>query len=150
MTTYFRRMVKYLLYLAVLFSVIFTIMNLTGTVAVQFNDLSHMFSSSSGKLLAGAFILLGLLHPVIGYVKREMVVNPSSGRDRVIAVMEMCGYEMIEESGSKMQFRAKSKLKRLAMLFEDEILINKDDLPATISGNRRAVTTILFRMESHR
>ncbi len=141
-------MVKYLLYLVVLFTVIFSIMSLTGNVSIGFEDLGGIFATSNGRLLGVAFIALGFLQPIMGYVKREMVVNPVTSRDVVDQVMAMSGYELTSEDETRIVFRARTTLKKLVLLYEDEIVIDKSAKPATISGSRRSLVSILYRMET--
>lgn len=115
-----------------------------------FSDISYLLTSDKGGMLALVALGLSLIYPFIGYVKREMNINPTTGRTKILDVAQLCGYKLVEESDKEMILEAATPIKKLTLLYEDRVIINKEDIPASISGNRRSVTILLFRLESMR
>lgn len=148
MVTYLRRVVKYMIYLIVVFGAIFCVMVGFGAIQMGFNDIGFLLTSDKGGVLALVALGLSLIYPFIGYVKREMNVNPTTGRTKILDVAQLCGYKLTYEDDKEMVLEAATPIKKLSLLYEDKVTINKGDIPASISGNRRSVTIMLFRLES--
>ena len=135
------RAFKYFIYLIVLFFIIYLLMVITKTTTIPINRFSLFLTTSEGWILIGAIIVLCLAYPFFGYG------NITENRDIIISLFEGYGFKLFSEKEGVMEFKAVSNIRKLGMLFEDSIKLDASATPATLSGNRKAVTKILFRLE---
>ena len=141
------RAFKYFIYLIVLFFIIYLLMVITKTTTIPINRFSLFLTTSEGWILIGAIIVLCLAYPFFGFVKRPIYGNITENRDIIISLFEGYGFKLFSEKEGVMEFKAVSNIRKLGKLFEDSIKLDASATPATLSGNRKAVTKILFRLE---
>ena len=67
-------------------------------------------------------------------------------RDQIIATFALAGFSLREEGDGRMVFRADNMLDRLVMLFEDEITVVQYGQWIDITGIRRGVAKVVYRM----
>lgn len=147
MTTYLRRVAKYVVYLTILLGLIFLVMDLTNTSKVP---MTEVFKTSQSVYFFIVVVIFSLLSPFMNFTKKVLTFDARRNQDEVVRVMAMCGYKQDESSNSDvMVFRAESFVKRLALRFEDKIEINtsSEDI-SVMSGPRREVVKAAFRMGS--
>ncbi len=123
-------------------------MVLTGTSRVSPQTLGLFFKTQSGLLMIGIIIGLSLLYPLFGFVSRPVRASLLSDKGLLISLMEGEGFSLKQEINGVLYFRATSPLKRLIMRYDDTIVLNTNNPNPYMSGNRRAVTRILFRLDT--
>lgn len=152
MGKYIRRAIKYFIYLVVLFILIYVVMSLTG-MTQQMNSPELLWSfvrSKNGLFMIVAIVVLAVLYPKSGFVKREVKLNMEDQKERNIlfSVFDTSGFHLIRENAGELVFRARSPFKRLALLYEDDIVVTKDTRSIVLEGSRRSVVHISFRLDS--
>lgn len=147
MKTYFRRVIKYVIYLTILLGLILLIMDLTKTSKVP---MSEVFKTSQSVYFFVVVAIFSLLSPFMSYTKKVLTFDARRNAEEVERVMAMCGYSKVESKDSDiMLFRADSFVKRLSLRFEDTIEINTSSEDISImKGPRREVVRAAFRMSS--
>ncbi len=143
---YIIRVAKYFLYLCLFFAVIFGVM-----IALNYTSWEaflHVFSSTRGLILLAFFVVFPLIYPFMGFITREVRANVAEDRDTVLRVFEMCGYKLVCESNGEMLYRAAGKFARMRLLYEDLISVTFDEKYLTMSGPRKEVVKIEFRLKT--
>ena len=148
MKTYVIRALKYLLQFAVLFIILFGILNLTGYVREGI-DYKQVFLSANGALLLGFVLIFALAYPKFGFIKRTLTFNAHLNQDEVTRIMIMCGYVLTYSDDQTMTFRALGTIKKITLLYEDEIVIKTIDSLSTIEGPRKEAVKASFRFETY-
>ena len=67
--------------------------------------------------------------------------------DYLLRVFAAAGFTLKEESDGRMVFKADNILSRLVMLFEDEITVEQYGQWVDITGIRRGVAKVVYRMK---
>lgn len=149
MNSYFIRGVKYFLWLVVLFAVLFALMLLTGTARVGLTEgLQELFYTTRGLLLLGVMIVLSVLYPKFGFVKKEFAANIASDRDKIIKAFEASGFVLDKESLDSMEFRVAKSIRKALLLWEDRIIVTADGNNIQIEGIRKEVVKIDYRLRA--
>ena len=123
--TYFRRAVKYLLQLILLFIVLIGILMLAGMIPA---DVALAFRKGweSVFFILGLFAVMAAIYPLFGYGKRLIRANgePSGHWAAIDEAMEGRGYEKAaeKEDGSR-RYHLKNTLARATRLWEDSVTI---------------------------
>lgn len=136
------RVVKYVVYLAILFFVIFTFMNAVGGTNVPIDTL---FTTTRGMWLLLVVVLFALLYPFFGFTKKTITIDASLKGEELQNVMNMCGYMRTAGTDQAMEFRANGGFKRLMLMYEDRITVTTVDGLSTMSGPRKEVVKAAFR-----
>ena len=145
MKTHIVRAVKYLIWLALLFTLVFALMISTGTSRVGAGEALHeLFGSSRGMLMIATIVVLALLYPRFGFTRRSVRAD----RERILQTLHTSGYSLVAESEGTMIFRASSPLKRALLLWEDRIAVTADGESITLDGIRKEVVRAEFRLKS--
>ncbi|MEG0724673.1 MAG: hypothetical protein RR485_01375 [Mucinivorans sp.] len=140
------RAAKYVVYLAILFVLIFALMNALGGVEVPF---STLFTTTRGWMVLLVVVVFALFYPFFGFTSKTLTFDAAKKTEEVVNVMTMCGYTQLDERESypsRMTFRAEGKLKRMMLMYEDQIEITTVDGLSKISGPRKEVVKAAFRM----
>ncbi len=140
--THLRRSAKYSLYL------VFILILITG-IMYLFNGVWTLpMLIKGGRLLYMILVIVGfaLLYPFMGYQKRSMPINATQNKDEVERIMLMCGYKLVAAEGDRMTFRAARAFNRLVLLYEDAITIETGTYSSEVSGPRREVVKVIYRM----
>lgn len=150
MKKYIIRAAKYMLTLTILFVVVFTLMLVTGTSRVSpeegFQALCH---SSRGMLMVATIIVLALIYPAIGFVKRNVAADIQKDRAPIIKAFEISGFMLESETPDQMVFVASSLFKRVRLMWEDRIVVKSLHGGIEIDGLRKEVVKIEYRMGSY-
>lgn len=104
------------------------------------------FQTTKGQLLGVAVVVLSALYPRFGFVTRRVECDMESDRDHIIATFALAGFSLKGESDGRMVFRATGPLDRIAMLFEDEITVEQYGQWVDLTGNRRGVAKVAYRL----
>ncbi len=145
---YLIRAVKYfaafcVLYLAVVW------LSFATTKGMDVNVWDHIvatFATTRGKMLGLAVVVLSALYPRFGFMTRRVECDMAEERDYLLQVFALAGFSLKEESEGRMVFRADNILSRLVMLFEDEITVEQYGQWIDVSGIRRGVAKVVYRM----
>ncbi|MEF9949705.1 MAG: hypothetical protein RR752_00835 [Mucinivorans sp.] len=146
MKKYIIRVVKYVAYLAILFVIIFMLMSALGMVKVPF---STVLSTTRGFVALGIVLLFALFYPFFGFTVKTLTINASMHQEELNNVMSRCGYMPLggeDQAPGELQFRAVSSMKRLMLIYEDQITVSTVDGLSRISGPRKEVVKIAFRI----
>lgn len=146
MERYAIRVVKYFLFLVILYIIVFAGMIAFGATDVTFGMLLDVMATSNGFLMVGLVLVLSLAHPFVGYTTREITADTVGKEAEIINAMSVIGFEVASTEGNITIFKAKSAFKKLNMLYEDEL--KYDSNAKTLSGNRKQVTIAVFRIQS--
>lgn len=102
--------------------------------------------TTRGQLLVVAVVLLSAFYPRFGFITRRVEWDMEDERDQIIATFALAGFSLREEGDGRMVFRADNMLDRLVMLFEDEITVVQYGQWIDITGIRRGVAKVVYRM----
>lgn len=105
-----------------------------------------MLQTTRGQLLVVAVVLLSAFYPRFGFITRRVEWDMEDERDQIIATFALAGFSLREEGDGRMVFRADNMLDRLVMLFEDEITVVQYGQWIDITGIRRGVAKVVYRM----
>ena len=99
-------------------------------------------------MLGAAVVVLSALYPRMGFITRrvECDMQEHEDRDYLLHVFAAAGFTLKEESEGRMVFKADNILSRLVMLFEDEITVEQYGQWIDITGIRRGVAKVVYRM----
>ena len=150
MKKYFVRSVKYFVALCVLYVGLMWVMhhynNPFGITIEQRWQL--MFESWRGWGMVVATIILALTYPFFGYVKRVFEGDIVADREQLNRAAAFVGLELVTESDKEIVYRAKG-LRRLVMLFEDEVRVVQNGTQIEIEGLRRIAVRFAFDAERY-
>lgn len=147
---YFRRSVKYLLLLVVLYAALMVLMDATGSLAMPLRDMLWLQTHTwRGWVLLAAVVLLSATYPLFGFVARELRGDLSRQRERVIAAMEASGFRLEGEEADGLIFRGDGWWTRLTLLYEDRIRVEQHGDCIRMEGIRRGVARALYRLRGY-
>lgn len=142
------RSVKYLVAFTVLYLVVVKISVATtrGFETNMWDYILATLSTTKGKLLVAAVLALAAAYPRFGFMSRRVARDMKLERDHIVQVFAAAGFGLKQESEGCMVFGANNILDRVIMLFEDEICVKQQGEEIEISGIRRGVARVLYRM----
>lgn len=149
MKRYIIRSVKYFLALCVLYAALMWLMHATGQTVLTLRDTGAiLFCTSRGWLMLGAMVALAAVYPRLSFLTRRVEGDIADNREQIIAAFEASGYSLASESDSRLTFRADG-LRRLLLLYEDEVTVEQYGQWVCLTGIRRSVVRVAMRMESY-
>ena len=145
---YLIRAVKYFFAFCVLYVgvVWLSILTQKGMDISVWDSISATMATERGRMLALAVVALSAGYPYFGFIKRSMKWNMATDADRLVEIFAAAGFALKEQSEGKMVFKANNILDRLVMLFEDEIVVEQQGEQITLSGIRRGVAKVIYRL----
>ena len=145
-----RRGVKYFAMLCVLYACIMVLLYALGQSAVPADQLAWvLFHTWRGALLAGMAAILSATYPYFGFTRRTVAGDLGEDRERIVNVFASAGFVPADETAERMTFRAATPLRRLRLLYEDEIAVTRGaDGGVVIEGLRRVAVPVAFRLEA--
>lgn len=105
------------------------------------------FATTRGKMLGLAVVVLSALYPRMAFMTRRVECDMQEEHDYLLRVFAAAGFTLKEESDGRMVFKADNILSRLVMLFEDEITVEQYGQWVDITGIRRGVAKVVYRMK---
>ncbi len=145
---YIARSLKYLLKLVLLFAVLFTIMDLTGTSTLPAdNFFAAFFGSMRGQIFTAIVLVWCIYYPKFEFVTREYCVDMSARRATIMEAMQSLGMNLATEGEDVMIFRSASGLSRLWQMNEDAVEIRKTENGVVISGSRKNVANAMYKIK---
>lgn len=151
MKKYFIRTVKYLVALIVLYVGLMAVMrystykdfNLIGQWKMMFQ-----YEPLRSWGMVAVSILLAATYPFFGYVKRSFEGNIVLDREQLNTAVRVAGLELAKESQTELVYRAKG-LRRLVMLFEDNVIVRQNGDKIEVEGLRRIAVRVAFDAERY-
>lgn len=95
------------------------------------------------------YILLGLVvlsYPLFGFMSVRTEAFIEEDKDIIVQAFEKVGYELVCEQDGELVFRASSQVKRLMMVYEDEIVVRQYGQWIEMKGIRRIVAQVNYYM----
>ena len=87
MKTYLIRSIKYLIWLALLFTLIFVLMIRTNTARAGGEQMLHeLFHTQRGWMMIGMLMVLAFLYPRFGFTSRSLKGSVATNRDDILRV----------------------------------------------------------------
>ena len=146
---YFVRAVKYFAAFCVLYvAIVWLSMTTSGDMGISvWDQIAATFQTTRGQLLGLAVVVLSALYPRMGFMTRRVECDMQEEHDYLLRVFAAAGFTLKEESEGRMVFKADNILSRLVMLFEDEITVEQYGQWVDITGIRRGVAKVVYRMK---
>lgn len=144
---YIVRAVKYFCAFCVLYvAIVWLGMKSQGMGVSAWDSIVATMQTTRGWMLSGAVVLLSALYPVFGFMTRRVECDMTEDRDQLLAAFSMAGFTLHEESDGRMVFRGDNLMRRIFMLFEDEIIVEQYAQWVEIKGIRRGVANAAYRL----
>lgn len=145
---YLIRAVKYFFAFCVLYVgvVWLSILTQKGMDISVWDSISATMATERGRMLALAVVALSAAYPFFGFVKRSVKWDMATDADRLVEIFAAAGFALKLKDEGKMVFKANNILDRLVMLFEDEIVVEQQGEQITLSGIRRGVAKVIYRL----
>lgn len=146
LSTYFIRVGKYVVQLAVLLFLMIGLMNIfNGGNQNNF----EVFTQNSSYLLWCVVGVFSLAYPFFGFAKKTLTFDVAKNIEEVDKVLEMNGFVKISDNENVTTYQAKSVLKKFMMMYEDKITITTDqDNVSVIEGARKEVVKATMRFNT--
>ncbi len=153
MKRYFVRSVKYLVALVILYVGLMAVMHYSQHSPITFAQRWQlMFQQWNGWGMVVVSILLAATYPFFGYTKRSFEGDIVADREQLDAAARFVGLELVSEStsenGVELVYHAKG-LRRLTMLFEDDVVVRQNGTQIEVEGLRRVAVRMAFDAERY-
>ena len=146
------RSLKYLLLISVLYVALLWVSSIytyDGMVDVA-TLLRAQLGSQRGVWLVVAFVALAIFYPRFGYVCRVVSgADIEDDRIRIDNAMKLYGFKFAEVREGALVYRAEGIIRRLTLLFEDEILVRQVEGGVEIEGLRRSAVRIIYQLKAY-
>ncbi len=150
MKRYLLRSVKYFAALCVLCVVLMGAMLLTGTSQLTVRETLYLlFHSDRFVVLGLAIVALAATYPRFGFMTRRVEGDVERHRTQIETAFRQAGFRLVGEEEGELLFRGDGFLKRLLLLFEDEIRVRQYGQWIELEGIRRGVARVAYRLESY-
>lgn len=150
MERYTVRAVKYLVAVCVLYVGLSWVMhqynNPFGITFLQ--RMEYNFEGWRGLGMVVAVIALALTYPYFGYVKRAVEGNIVVDREQINRAADFTGLKLVAETEGELIYRAVG-LRRVVMLFEDEVRVRQCGDKIEVSGLRRIAARMALDAERY-
>lgn len=84
--TYIVRSLKYLVWLLLLFTLVFTLMLATGTSRADAGrDLAELFGSQRGRLMLAVIVVVAAFYPKFGFARRTVAADFTGDRELILS-----------------------------------------------------------------
>jgi hypothetical protein len=143
---YFRRAIKYLIYLIIIFLLVIAIFSFISKQPFSF---SALFRPGTGIQIALFLLGISAIYPLIGYTSKKVFLN-TSYNDELSTIEDILNRNNFKKECSLDNctlFRHKNPFLRAMRMFEDHIVINHTDNPIILEGQRKDVYRIARMIE---
>ncbi len=132
------RSVKYFFYIAIFFCILVTIMFYTST-RPEGTTVFDLFKEGAWWKILLFFIAFAGVYPFVGYQKKKIYTaeNLKTKKEEIITLFENANFVLESETETTLTFRLRNKFLRFMRTYEDAVVIDYSDIPATISGLRK-------------
>ena len=149
MKKYIVRSVKYLVALVVLYVGLMAVMHYSQHSSITFAQRWQlMFECWRGWGMVVVSILLAATYPFFGYTKRSFEGDVESDIEQIDTAARVVGLELVERNDKELVYRAKG-LRRLTMLYEDDVRVRQNGTQIEIEGLRRVAVRMAFDAERY-
>lgn len=149
---YIIRSLKYLILFCVLYVAMTWLSSISqydGLVDVE-TLLRAQLGSERGLWLVVCMVALALFYPRFGFVRRVVKgVDIENDRIRIDNAMRLYGFKFAEVRDGVSIYRAEGILRRITLLFEDEILVRQVEEGVEIEGLRRTAVRIIYQLSAY-
>lgn len=151
---YFLRSVKYLVKLAVLLGVVFGLMQLSGTSALEVEGgvagfFTSFFGSSRGQIFTVALLVWCAVYPAVEFKRRHLFYDLGERGDAIVRAFNAGGMTRVEADDRKMVF-AGSAVRRVWWLGEDRVTVTRaPEGGIEIEGPRKFVMEAEHRIPAY-
>lgn len=143
------RSLKYFVALCVLCVAIMALNLTTGFSQLTLEQTLYvMFHTPRGLMLPAVIVLLAAFYPKFGFVVRTTRGDVQQDREQILHALRAAGFSLRDEQAGVMTFRADAPLRKLTLLWEDEIKVSQDGQWIRIEGIRRGVARALYLLDS--
>lgn len=149
---YIIRSLKYLLVLCVLYVALMWLSSIStyGGAVDTMTLLRAQLASDRGVWLVVAFVALALFYPKFGYVRRVIEgADMDADRVRIDNAMQLYGFKFAEVRDGGLVYRAEGVVRRVILLFEDEIVVRRTEGGVEVEGKRREAVRIIFQLSAY-
>lgn len=146
MKKYLIRSAKYLVAFAVLYVGLIWIMHYLNNpfgITIKQRWIMMFENGWDGWSMVVGTILLAVTYPYFGFVKRTFDGNIVTDREQINRAAEFTGLKLVAENENELIYRA-TGLRRLVMLFEDEVRVRQCGAKVEIEGLRRIAVRMAF------
>ena len=149
MKKYLIRSVKYLIAFCVLYVAFMAFVHYSEHAPITFvQRWQLMFQQWNGWGMVVASILLAVTYPFFGYTKRSFEGNIVADREQLSIAATLAGLELVSASDTELRYRARG-LRRVTMLFEDEVIVRQSGHQIEVEGLRRVAVRMAFDAERY-
>ena len=149
---YIIRSLKYLLVLCVLYVALMWLSSIStyGGAVDTMTLLRAQLASDRGVWLVVAFVALALFYPKFGYVRRVIEgADMDADRVRIDNAMQLYGFKFAEVRDGALVYRAEGIVRRVILLFEDELVVRRTEGGVEVEGKRREAVRIIFQLSAY-
>ena len=132
MKRYIFRVVRYTLYLLVIFVIVLSVMHLTGYSKLSPETFSMFFVSEKSATLGFVMLALILLHPLISFGKRSLGIDFNTKREYIENILTEYGYELKSEDEECVKYDKAKLSARILSPYDTTIIIYKNSFPSMI------------------
>ena len=146
------RSLKYLLFICVLYVALMWLSSIStyGGAVDTMTLLKAQLSSDRGLMIVVAFVVLALFYPKFGYVRRVIAgADIETDRVRIDNAMQLYGFKFEEVRDDALVYRADGVVRRVILLFEDEILVRRVEGGIEVEGKRRQAVRIIYQLSAY-
>ena len=145
---YLIRVVKYMVYLAIVFFLIVGIFSITSKSGEGISY-DNFFRAGTKPQLIIFFVLMSFVYPFLGFVKKKVYLNKSFAEDKqkIKEIFTNSRYIIVKEDAFTITFRHSSTFIRAMRMFEDSVIIDFSDNPIVLEGQRRDIYRLARTIE---
>ena len=149
MKRYFIRSVKYLIAFCVVYVAFMAFVHYSEHLPITLAQRWQlMFATWRGWGMVVVSILLAATYPFFGYTKRSFEGDIESDIEQLDTAAKIVGLELVEKSDKELVYCAKG-LRRLTMLYEDDVRVRQNGTQIEIEGLRRVAVRMAFDAERY-
>ncbi|HLO59578.1 MAG TPA: hypothetical protein VK179_12605 [Bacteroidales bacterium] len=143
MSDYLRRFIKFILYMAVIFTVVLVVVPLLTHEKPTVNFF-EAFTDKHYMPLTILIVVYSFLYPLVAFTRVKRHLNGTFAENRAVfeKVLENLQYVKTIDSPDKIVYRKKSGFARFAQWWEDGVVILPNENPVILSGLRKSVARV--------
>lgn len=135
--------------LVVLYAAAMWLMSKTGATMLTARQMAmNLLCTARGIVLIAVVVVWAAVYPKVGFVVRRVEGDTEEDGERILNAFLKSGYVPAGRRDDKLIFRAASPLRRLRLLFEDEITVTQYGQWIELTGIRRSVAEVEMRLGS--
>ncbi len=144
------RVLKYFVAFSVFCMAIVALNLLVSSTPMTLDEFVYVtFHTPRGMMLPVVVVLLSLVMPRIDFITRRVEGDVEENRTQIDNAMKASGFEYVETRDEQLIYHASSFLTKLMLLWDDEMKVSQYGQWIEVSGKRRAVARIVYRLDSY-